>query len=311
MDIIVRPPRSEYDLSELLQYDSVCLPYGRGFAKRTSLDIVNSRGQKIMGSLYSPPAPLPNNPGVIYLHGNASCQLEGTQHIQSLCSLGIALICIDTSGCGLSDGAYIGLGVLERDDVAATAALVRSQHGIGPLMLWGRSMGATIAVWCACEKKIALQGIIADSAYQSLAAIVEDMTANSWGLKILAKILYPFVDRVVKKAVGFPISDIAIPFLKEAEIPVLFVHAAWDDFIAVRESRELFARYGGREKYFVTCEGKHNTMRPADIARIELEFVSRVFETKGDVGVLDEEGGDRSAAHFGDIAEMAAAKLRK
>ena len=293
-EVIVRPPRSIYDDADLPKMvwlsDGTC-------TKRVPVTFQNSRGQNIVGSFYPAPSPAPETPAVVYLHGNASNQMEGGWLADHLCPQGIGLLTIDTSGCGRSDGSVIGLGVYEREDVKSAIEFLRSVHKVGAVVLWGRSMGAAIALWCAAEN-VPIQGIIADSGYCSLDAIVEDLVGGRWWLWPLVRVSIPIVNYYVRKLGGYSMKDVCIKGLEKAKCPALFVHALGDDFISIRESREMFAKYGGKQKYFIAAEGSHNSSRPADVRAVELAFVLNMFDIEADQDALESKGDDRASQHF-------------
>lgn len=54
---------------------------------------------------------------MIYLHGNASCRLEGLHYAELLASWDINLCVLDFASCGMSMGEYITMGVYESEDV--------------------------------------------------------------------------------------------------------------------------------------------------------------------------------------------------
>ncbi|CAD7928688.1 unnamed protein product [Amoebophrya sp. A120] len=89
-------------------------------------------------------------PCVVYLHGNASCRLEAKETWDYVLSLGFSLFAFDFSGSGNSDGDYVSLGFYEREDLHTVVTHLREQDNVGPIMLWGRSMGAFTALsYCA------------------------------------------------------------------------------------------------------------------------------------------------------------------
>jgi alpha-beta hydrolase superfamily lysophospholipase len=71
----------------------------------------------------------------------------------------------DFRGHGQSDAGYVTLGSHERRDVAAAVAFLRSR-GLGPIALFGVSMGATIGIIAAPELPVA--AVVADSAFAEL-----------------------------------------------------------------------------------------------------------------------------------------------
>lgn len=52
----------------------------------------------------------------------------------------------DFSGCGLSEGEYISLGVHESDDLEVVVNYLRNSGKVSQIGLWGRSMGAVTAL---------------------------------------------------------------------------------------------------------------------------------------------------------------------
>jgi alpha-beta hydrolase superfamily lysophospholipase len=212
----------------------------------------------------------------------------------------VSVLCIDTSGSGRSDGAFVSLGLRERVDVAAALVHLRAR-GVGPVALWGRSMGAALAVWCAADR-MDVQAVVADSAFASVRTIAEDLVGPHWAMRALGKVAFWTLDYCVRVAAGFAAREIEVSPVELAVAPALFVHAAADSLIAVRQSRDLFARYGARDKFLITPDGNHNSSRPSDVLAVELLFLLDVFGIEADINV---DGPDDFAGeHFGGVADM-------
>ncbi|CAD7925293.1 unnamed protein product [Amoebophrya sp. A25] len=92
------------------------------------------------GGSRSPP------PCVIYLHGNSSCRLEAKEIWDYCLPLGFSLFCFDFAGSGNSDGDHVSLGFFEKDDLHTVIRYLQACAHVGPILLWGRSMGAVTAV---------------------------------------------------------------------------------------------------------------------------------------------------------------------
>ena len=302
-DLIIRPPRRKYN-EEMLP-DSLLMSNG-DVVKRIRVEIQNSKNEKIIGSLYKPEFQAPGNPCMIYLHGNASSQEEGQFLISLLCPHGICVFCFDCTGSGISEGKYIGLGYTEKEDLNSVVSYLKRSQDIVNIALWGRSMGATTALWYATEHT-GICGIIVDSPYQSVKAIARDLTWTNWFAWLIVCLLFRFVSNAVLKHAGFSAYDIdCTTNLKNAKCTALFVHAVDDDFIGIRQSREMFKHYGGKQKYMLTPPGKHNSNRPKDVLLSELLFVFNIFDL-----VIDEEEiilsttiDDHSSAHFSSASQM-------
>ena len=67
---------------------------------------------------------------MIYLHCNATSRIEALELLPYLVECDIHLFCFDFSGCGLSEGEYVSLGVFEAQDLKCVVEFVRKNYGI-------------------------------------------------------------------------------------------------------------------------------------------------------------------------------------
>ena len=308
---VYRPPRTDYDINAL---GSGLFAADGSLSKRVPLEFKNSRGETIIGSLYltvNPGHCKTGNPCIVYLHGNIGTQNEGKFLVYRLSHLGVNVCCIDFSGCGKSSGNKIGLGLLEREDVKATIKELREHHNIDQIMLYGRSMGACTSVWYASENDD-IQGIICDSSYLSLRDIVNDFTERlkrgSTALWVFSLFLYPWLNLFVRFNAKYSMNDIKYEdHLNKAKAPALFIHAYEDSFIGIRETREIFAEYGGKEKYFITCHGDHNSVRPYEIRYQVVSFVCKVLGIQNENSIPQENivhEQETPQQHYANVADM-------
>jgi pimeloyl-ACP methyl ester carboxylesterase len=310
-DLILRPPRGTYDPDDLKDPLTFKSMENTVTLDRESISFTNNRGQNLVGSYYPAPFPASGNPCIIYLHGNASSQLEGIPISLLVKDIGISTLCIDLSGSGNSDGEYISLGFYEKDDVNAAIAFLNTQKSVKKVILWGRSMGATIALWCCSGKNPCVLGCVADSPYLSIRRIVDDFCGNSWIFWILKKLIFPFVDRKVQSRAGFKVDDVDISgAVANAQVPCFIIHGISDSFISVSQSREIFRIYGCCEKYMVCGIGSHNSDREIVVYVMAIRFVLKLFGIEVDFEVpetietLEECEGD--SFHFENPLQMAA-----
>ena len=298
--IIYRPPRAKYSKKQLPH--SIYINNDIEIIRKT-IEIINNRNLKLVGSLYISPIELKGKPCIIYLHGNASCQLEGQFLPHLVLNSGISVLCIDLSGSGNSDGENIGLGYFEKDDVSCSINFLKENYQIEKFFLWGRSMGATTALWCA-SIGLDLCGIVADSPFLSLKSVIEDLTQDSWFLWFLSKSLYSWIDSEVKNKVGYSMNDLNLePILNKSQVPAFLIHGESDSFIRVRESRKIFQLYGSNNKFLSTCNGSHNTNRPQKTILSALEFIYEILEIKID-NLEFNDIIDNSNLHFSNVNDL-------
>jgi pimeloyl-ACP methyl ester carboxylesterase len=148
---LIRPNRDIYTKNDLgpmkFEINDKCY-------KRTDLELINKKSQKIMCSFWEPfdeERESPLLPCVIYLHGNSSSRCEAYQDISYLLNRNITVFSFDFCGCGQSDGDYISLGYYEKYDVHCVVEYLLKSKKVSKIGLWGRSMGAVTAIMYANE----------------------------------------------------------------------------------------------------------------------------------------------------------------
>ncbi|KAH0789068.1 Clan SC, family S9, unassigned serine peptidase [Histomonas meleagridis] len=259
INAIIRPPRHEYNHEELplvLQVSEV-----NSVFLRHPVSFKNSRDINIIGSIYHAADfdPLHGGPCIVYLHGNASSQLEGQFLVPNFCPHGVFVFCFDFAGCGCSEGEYVSLGYFEQQDTEYLIQILHSTFHMGPFILWGRSMGAATALLVDHPHVIAK---ISDSSFTS---IIDMCTAIASSLGI-PNFVIPSVLWYLKKAVysraGFHLEDVS-PLTSRHEffVPVIFGHAQMDKFIPFEQCKRLYELYPSTEKHLMELPGGHNSVR--------------------------------------------------
>lgn len=279
--LIIRPPRYLYDENKIpINIDNL------QNVKREKINFRNSRNQNIVGSFFKPSIYAPGNPCVIYLHGNTGCQFEGMFLPILVNSIGISVLTIDLSGSGLSDGEYISLGYNERDDVRSACDFIRKNYNTENIVLWGRSMGAALALWCGCDSSIKITAIIADSPYSSFKAIVDDLSKRSIIFRVIKSLFYKKVVNNVKKILGIHPDDInIINDIHKAAVPALFLHSIDDDVISIDQCVKLFSKYGYYHKYIHTVRGLHDSIRGKASLTLQVSFLLNVLDLDVDIEI--------------------------
>ncbi|OHT00430.1 Clan SC, family S9, unassigned serine peptidase [Tritrichomonas foetus] len=271
-EAICRPPRAEYSISDL---PDSCFISNYGHVRREPISFPNSRGYNIIGSYYPPNENVPEPSCVIYLHGNASCQLEGTFLVPLFCPAGVSVLCFDSCACGRSEGEYISLGYYERDDVECAISYLRVNYGVCKVALWGRSMGAATTFF-VIDSDPTISVAIADSPFCSLPQLIEDLGSkinipgclSSTGVKIVSK--------TVKKKANFDVYDVEpIKHAKKCHSPIMIIHGKADSFIPCEHSTYLYNEYAGSEKELRIVPGaEHNSERPLETMVEAIMFIA-------------------------------------
>ncbi len=174
---------------------------------------------------------------VLFFHGNAGNISHRLDSIEFFHRLGFSVFIIDYRGYGRSEGKTDEQGTY-RDAEAAWRHLVEDR-GIDPgkIVIFGRSLGASIAAWLASRTSPA--ALILESAFTSAPNLGRH---HYWFLPVraLARIHYDtqsYVERI--------------------SVPTLIVHSADDEIVPFSHGRKLFS-VASEPKAFVELQGGHN-----------------------------------------------------
>lgn len=199
---------------------------------------------------------------LLFFHGNAGNNSHRLDSLRIFHELGLSVLILDYRGYGQSTGKPTEKGTY-RDADAAWQYLVE-QRGISPerIILFGRSLGASIAADLATRQPAA--GVILESAFTS----VPDIAAQ----------LYPWLPVRWLSRYRYNTRK----KLADIHSPVLIVHSRNDEIIPYANGERLFEA-ANEPKLFLELRGGHNDgfMVSGDSYIRGLEvFINEVFHEK-------------------------------
>lgn len=214
--------------------------------------ITSFDGLKLYGKYYeyAPGAPLE-----LMFHGyRGSGERDLCGGVQRCFDLGRNVLIVDQRASAHSGGNVITFGVNEHRD--ALAWLAYAVERFGPqqkIILTGISMGASTVLLCADhdlpENVVCILG---DCGFTSAKAIIKDVIR---GMKLPADLAYPFVKLGAKLFGHFDPDEVsALEAVKNAKVPIIFIHGGADDFVPCHMSREMYDACP-TQKRFVEVEG--------------------------------------------------------
>ena len=185
--------------------------------------------------------PASREKAAILVHGKDTSRAASDHAIRVatwLREAGYTLLLFDMRGHGESEGERFSLGQHERKDVAAAVdLLVEFGFAPGRIVVVGESMGAAVAIQgVALRPDVA--GVVADSAYASGRAIVDEAGPGETGLPdwytgaivLAARLLYGLDVNAV---------DPAAVVRANPTMPFLFIHCDGDTLIRPHHARAL------------------------------------------------------------------------
>lgn len=142
--------------------------------------------------------------------------------------------------CADSEGEYVGMGWLDKEDLKCWINLILSKNGNAEIVLHGSSMGAaTVLMASGDELPSNVKTIIADSSYTSVWDIFASEAKARFGLPS-----FPILNMfqiVANVKAGYDIKEAsALEQVKNSKTPILFIHGDMDDFVPVSMCEKLF-----------------------------------------------------------------------
>lgn len=173
-----------------------------------------------------------SSPVQIMFHGYRSTSIRDfSGGLQCAVDMGYNVILVDQRAHGESEGRNLGFGVLERHDCISWIDYAIQLFGADcDIFLTGLSMGAsTVLMASNMDLPINVRGIIADCGFTSPREIICKVMGE---MGLPSSILYPLVRAGARIFGGFdPDSVSATECLKNAKVPVLFIHGEDDRFV--------------------------------------------------------------------------------
>lgn len=182
---------------------------------------------------------------VVLLHGVGASSAYWSAEAHALAGAGVDVVAWDARGHGASEG-LCTYGARERDDVSDVLdALAR--HGLAePILLYGYSMGAAVAIQAAAHDP-RVDGVLAVAPFASLDDVIR---------RVIWAVPRRLVDRAIAAAelqAGFviravrPVDDAA-----HLHVPLVVVAGALDDRVPLRAARAV-ARAASAPLVVVPC----------------------------------------------------------
>jgi uncharacterized protein len=174
---------------------------------------------------------------IVLSHGNAGNISYRLDIAGTLLKAGAAVLMYDYRGYGQSEGRPSEEGLYK--DISAVIEYLKTEKGYPDrkVYMYGRSLGAAVAAYAAT--KYDLGGLVLDSAFKNLRAMIQDV--------------YPFVPSSLARY-EFPTEK----YLRQLQgMPVMIMHSPNDEIVGFHNSQYLY-EIANEPKQFVELRGGHN-----------------------------------------------------
>jgi uncharacterized protein len=183
---------------------------------------------------------------VVFCHGNAGNLENHADFVTFLPRHGFRVLLFDYRGYGQSTG---NSPTRESTFSDVLAAIDFTSARWGKPWLMGHSLGASLAITAAAERKDSLQGLVAMAPFTSYRAAARAVLG---GNPVTYTLFWP-LGFFVKRSYD-PIDSIG----KISPLPLLLVHGEEDEIIPPRMSQELFEKAGEPKQLLLVPGMSHN-----------------------------------------------------
>lgn len=186
---------------------------------------------------------------ILFLHGNAGNISSHLGAVAWLPQYGYRVFMLDYRGYGNSEGSA-GLAGMHADVLRALSYIEAEVQGGEPLIIYGQSLGGTLALMTAQKmadrEKIAL--IISEGAFASYPQMARYALRTLGPFRYL---LYPFTWFVSDE------FDLDRGIVGDLQVPIILVHGEYDQVVPVENVQRLKAVFAGAGQPWIVPGGRH------------------------------------------------------
>ena len=174
----------------------------------------------------------------ICMHGYTGVPEETAKWAHRYARMGFTVLVPSQRAQDLSEGRYVGMGWLERNDLLNWIDLIASSDTDARILLYGGSMGAATVMMTTGDPRLPRNVVsaIVDSGYTSARMVFIDSLRHSSRLpKPLAAVCVDAAGLFCKHYAGYDFSEATcLQSLRHTVIPMLFIHGEQDDIVSSR-----------------------------------------------------------------------------
>lgn len=162
----------------------------------------------------------------------------------------------DNRAHGQSEGDYIGMGWLDKDDIKNWVDWIISRDSQAQIIVHGVSMGGATTMMLSGDNYSNVVGYIEDCGYTSVWDIFKSELDKQFSLPT-----FPVLDLaniVANNKVGYDFSTASsITQLQKTKNPILFIHGGQDDFVPTRMVYECYEACNAPKDIYIVEEAEH------------------------------------------------------
>jgi uncharacterized protein len=242
---------------------------GSGEGAGEAIEAWTDDGLRLAGVWYPSAAPKVSGRTAIVIHGFAEDPRGFRDRAEALADRGWNAAAIDLRGHGQSQGEHTSFGGRESDDLHAWIAVLATRVGPGmTLAVWGRSMGAAVALRAAAEDDQArIAALVLEAPYHDLEAAIGAMIRRFRlpGSRLLARLIARRAEALAGVSLTRPRP---LDLAPKVAVPTLIVHGSNDALVPLSDAQRLADAFPAPARLIEVAGARHTDI--LDVGRPEL-----------------------------------------
>ena len=175
---------------------------------------------------------------VILIHGYKSSNENMMSYGATYYEHGYNVVLPDNRAHGKSDGEYIGMGWLDKDDIACWVNWIIEKDNQAQIILHGVSMGGATVMMASGDHLPHVVGYIEDCGYTSVWDVFQyHIPMEKWQ----SEIALHMASVVTRIRAGYALEDVSpLKQVQKSQVPILFIHGSEDDFVPCEMVNTLY-----------------------------------------------------------------------
>lgn len=215
----------------------------------------------------------------VILQGRAESLLYSYYFADVYVKNGYNILVVDVRAHGFSDGKYQTGGIKESDDLILWIKLINKRFTIADFTIHGISVGAATAVYAYSKLKNEgcglIKRIVTDGLYKSYYELYKAHVKVYKGPPFTIYAVFALIFILTKVRL---IKETPIKYMKEIDIPILFIWSVKDIFSLKSNCDELFEACASKHKEICFFpEGRHSHVRATQEAEYD-ELIAKFLQ---------------------------------
>jgi hypothetical protein len=198
----------------------------------------------------------PTSRWIISIHGYKDSHTFMVPYGKVFFEKGYNVLMPDDRAHGKSEGRYIGMGWLDKEDIAAWVGWIVEKDPKAQIILHGISMGGATVMMTAGMNLEHVDGYIEDCGYTSVWDIFSCVMKRDYHLPA-----FPILHccRLLSRRItGYDYVEAScVAQLKKCKKPMLFIHGGKDDFVPVSMGYQVYEAFPGTKDIYIAENAGH------------------------------------------------------